>query len=97
MSHQYYLLIDIESELNIRTMEIDYAEISGGERIGSGASGTVRKVEFRGQQVAVKKFSAELSVEEFGQFRNEIIIASNLSHPNIVNWSAFNLILVLIG
>lgn len=58
-------------------------------RLGSGGMGEVYKVrdrELRGELVALKVLHATLSRDTvaFDRFRNEVLVARTLSHPNIV-------------
>ena len=76
----------INCKKELKAPEIPYDQLSGGEILGSGASGTVTKTQLNSQWVAVKTFAItdEKSPEELNAFRNEILITSNLSHPNII-------------
>ena len=81
------LYYSLETETFVRCKEINYNDIKEGEVLGSGASGTVSRVNFDGIDVAVKQFRIfGLNKEDCDVFRTEILIASNLDHPNIIKW-----------
>jgi len=84
-THYHYIWYEIQCEVQLQVPEFPVEQLEGGKRLGSGASGVVSLLELNGQQVAVKKFHvSELSAEEADSFRNEILITSNLSHPNVI-------------
>ncbi|AVL95162.1 putative serine/threonine protein kinase receptor [Moumouvirus australiensis] len=64
---------------------IDYKEIQIGKQIGQGSYGTVYSGKWKGVEVAVKKFvKQKLSEKQMLDFRAEVALLSELSHPNIV-------------
>lgn len=83
--HYLYFFIDCKAQVHVPEYNIE--DLKGGKKLGSGAAGTVSKVNLNGKDVAVKLFDGmeELSIEDINSFRNEMMISSNLSHPNIVD------------
>lgn len=78
-----FLKICVEGSALTKLPEIPHAEISHGELIGSGATGSVLKVNFRGRTVAVKHYAHMLCRADYKEFRREVLIAGNCTHPNI--------------
>mmetsp|Transcript_17349 Transcript_17349/g.51843 ORF Transcript_17349/g.51843 Transcript_17349/m.51843 type:complete len:2071 (-) Transcript_17349:48-6260(-) len=84
--YMHFLAFRVESESLLEIKEVEFSEIEGGEMIGRGGSGTVRKVTWNDKVVAVKEFLVDgMEPSDLQQFRLEIIIASKISHPNIVD------------
>jgi alpha-tubulin suppressor-like RCC1 family protein len=85
-AYRSFLKVDVASEKLGSVDEVAYDEIKCGEVIGTGATGSVTKVYWRGQWIAVKHYrTATLSSpDDFKVFQREVIIASNMRHPNIV-------------
>jgi len=80
-----FVVYDLHCESKIVVPEISYLSLQGGITLGSGAAGTVTQLQYGDRAVAVKHFRVhDLSEEEADSFRNEILISSNLSHPNII-------------
>ncbi|KAL5079489.1 hypothetical protein RYX36_007910 [Vicia faba] len=65
--------------------EIPWEEITLGERIGLGSYGEVYRGEWRGTEVAVKRFlNQDISGEALEEFISEVRIMKRLRHPNVV-------------
>ncbi|KAI4347249.1 hypothetical protein L6164_008077 [Bauhinia variegata] len=75
-----------ESALDdVAEYEIPWEEITLGERIGLGSYGEVYRGEWRGTEVAVKKFlDQDISGESLEEFKSEVQIMKRLRHPNVV-------------
>ncbi len=79
-------LLAYDSQWILRKEEI---ELTGPE-LGQEAWATVTKAKFRGAQVAFKKIHNVLNSHHNSQlFRREMIIASRLRHPNLVQFIAY--------
>ncbi|XP_031372458.1 probable serine/threonine-protein kinase SIS8 isoform X2 [Punica granatum] len=66
-------------------LEIQWEEITLGERIGLGSYGEVYRGEWHGTEVAVKRFlDQDISGESLEEFKSEIRIMTKLRHPNVV-------------
>lgn len=87
VTYRHFIYFELNCQAQILVPEYEYEQLQGGEILGSGAAGNVSKVNLDGRDVAVKFFLGvqELSVEEINSFRNEMMISSNLSHPNIID------------
>lgn len=65
--------------------EILWEEITLGERIGLGSYGEVYRGDWRGTEVAVKRFlDQDIYGEALEEFRSEVRIMKRLRHPNVV-------------
>lgn len=65
--------------------EISLSDIKVISKIGIGSYGTVYKSEWMGAEVAVKKLHSDnIGEEGYISFLHEIIVMSNLRHPNIL-------------
>ena len=84
--YRVFFKIDLRSSPLAMVPEVPYSEISKGELIGSGATGSVLKVFWQGKTVAVKHYNqlSFLLRKDLKEFRREVMISGNLSHPNIV-------------
>ncbi|KAJ4961528.1 hypothetical protein NE237_021438 [Protea cynaroides] len=70
---------------DVAEWEIQWEEITLGERIGFGSYGEVYHGEWHGTEVAVKKFlDQDLSGDALEEFRSEVRIMKRLRHPNVV-------------
>ncbi|XP_059453116.1 probable serine/threonine-protein kinase SIS8 isoform X2 [Corylus avellana] len=66
-------------------LEIQWEEITLGERIGLGSYGEVYRGDWHGTEVAVKKFlNQDISGESLEEFKSEVRIMKRLRHPNVV-------------
>eukprot|EP00957_Ditylum_brightwellii_P043450 3294207-Ditylum_brightwellii.AAC.1 len=62
-------------------------EIELGKQIGGGGSGIIYKGWYRGKPVALKTlFDPSITLELREEFINELLIMSQMHHPNIVNF-----------
>uniref|UniRef100_A0A0D9VKY0 non-specific serine/threonine protein kinase n=1 Tax=Leersia perrieri TaxID=77586 RepID=A0A0D9VKY0_9ORYZ len=69
----------------VAEFEIQWEEITIGERIGLGSFGEVYRGEWHGTEVAVKKFlQQDISSDALEEFRTEVRIIRRLRHPNVV-------------
>ncbi|BAF19139.1 Os06g0232100 [Oryza sativa Japonica Group] len=69
----------------VAEFEIQWEEITLGERVGLGSFGEVYKGEWHGTEVAVKKFlQQDISSDALDEFRTEFQIMKRLRHPNVV-------------
>lgn len=65
--------------------EILWEDLQIGERIGIGSYGEVYRAEWKGTEVAVKKFmNQDISGDALTQFKGEVEIMLRLRHPNVV-------------
>ncbi|GLT45494.1 hypothetical protein SLA2020_193230 [Shorea laevis] len=70
---------------DVADCEIQWEEITLGERIGLGSYGEVYRGEWHGTEVAVKRFlDQHISGESLEEFRSEVQIMKKLRHPNVV-------------
>ncbi|KAG8059463.1 hypothetical protein GUJ93_ZPchr0002g23247 [Zizania palustris] len=70
---------------DVAEFEIQWEEITIGERIGLGSFGEVYRGEWHGTEVAVKKFlQQDFSSDALEEFRTEVRIMKRLRHPNVV-------------
>ncbi|KAL6605894.1 hypothetical protein ACP70R_041547 [Stipagrostis hirtigluma subsp. patula] len=70
---------------DVAEFEIQWEELTLGERVGLGSFGEVYKGEWHGTEVAVKKFlQQDISSDALEEFRTEIGIMKRLRHPNVV-------------
>ncbi|XP_068503235.1 probable serine/threonine-protein kinase SIS8 isoform X2 [Phaseolus vulgaris] len=70
---------------DVAEVDIPWEEISLGERIGLGSYGEVYRGEWRGTEVAVKRFlDQDISGESLEEFKTEVKIMKRLRHPNVV-------------
>ncbi|XP_052142440.1 probable serine/threonine-protein kinase SIS8 [Oryza glaberrima] len=70
---------------DVAEFEIQWEEITIGERIGLGSFGEVYRGEWHGTEVAVKKFlQQDISSDALEEFRTEVRIIKRLRHPNVV-------------
>ncbi|KAL6861759.1 hypothetical protein ACP4OV_017459 [Aristida adscensionis] len=70
---------------DVSEFEIQWEEITLGERVGLGSFGEVYKGEWHGTEVAVKKFlQQDISSDALEEFRTEVGIMKRLRHPNVV-------------
>ncbi|KAJ4761474.1 protein kinase family protein [Rhynchospora pubera] len=70
---------------DVAELEIQWEEITLGERIGLGSFGEVYKGDWHGTEVAVKKFlHQDISNDALEEFRSEVRIMKRLRHPNVV-------------
>jgi serine/threonine protein kinase len=64
---------------------IDYGEIQLGKQVGMGSYGVVHRGQWKGVEVAVKRFiKQKLDERRMLEFRAEIAFLSELHHPNVV-------------
>ncbi|CAD6337126.1 unnamed protein product [Miscanthus lutarioriparius] len=69
----------------IAEFEIQWEELTLGERVGLGCFGEVYRGEWHGTEVAVKKFlQQDISTDALEEFRTEVGIMRRLRHPNVV-------------
>ncbi|CAJ1952066.1 unnamed protein product [Sphenostylis stenocarpa] len=72
-------------DLDVAEVDIPREEITLGERIGLGSYGEVYRGEWRGTEVAVKRFlDQDISGESLDEFKTEVKIMKRLRHPNVV-------------
>ncbi|XP_021909098.1 probable serine/threonine-protein kinase SIS8 isoform X2 [Carica papaya] len=70
---------------DVAECEIPWDEIALGERIGLGSYGEVYRGDWRGTEVAVKKFlDQDITGESLLEFKSEVCIMKRLRHPNVV-------------
>ncbi|RDX89886.1 putative serine/threonine-protein kinase SIS8, partial [Mucuna pruriens] len=70
---------------DVAEVDIPWEEITLGERIGLGSYGEVYRGEWRGTEVAVKRFlDQDISGESLEEFKTEVKIMKRLRHPNVV-------------
>ncbi|CAO2818127.1 unnamed protein product [Amaranthus hypochondriacus] len=70
---------------DVSDCEILWEEITLGERIGLGSYGEVYRGDWRGTEVAVKRFlDQDIYGESLEEFRSEVRIMKRLRHPNVV-------------
>lgn len=79
---------NLQQDLVLRDVLVDFKQIELEEKIGEGAFGDVWKATFRGAQVAVKMIKThmfmDISDDDMEQIRKEAYLMSRLRHPNIV-------------
>uniref|UniRef100_A0A804R0I5 non-specific serine/threonine protein kinase n=1 Tax=Zea mays TaxID=4577 RepID=A0A804R0I5_MAIZE len=69
----------------IAEFEIQWEELTLGERVGLGSFGEVYRGEWHETEVAVKKFlQQDISSDALEEFRTEVGIMRRLRHPNVV-------------
>ncbi|XP_011008344.1 PREDICTED: serine/threonine-protein kinase EDR1 isoform X2 [Populus euphratica] len=70
---------------DVAECEIQWDEISLGERIGLGSYGEVYRGDWHGTEVAVKRFlDQDITGESLAEFRSEVRIMKRVRHPNVV-------------
>lgn len=70
---------------DVAECEIQWEEISLGERIGLGSYGEVYRGDWHGTEVAVKKFlDQDISGDLLEEFKSEVRIMKKVRHPNVV-------------
>ncbi|KAJ3694917.1 hypothetical protein LUZ60_000294 [Juncus effusus] len=70
---------------DVAELEIQWEDITLGERIGLGSFGEVYKGDWHGTEIAVKKFlHQDISSDALEEFRSEVRIMKRLRHPNVV-------------
>ncbi|XP_030455360.1 probable serine/threonine-protein kinase SIS8 isoform X1 [Syzygium oleosum] len=70
---------------DVAECEIQWEEISLGERIGLGSYGEVYRGEWHGTEVAVKRFlDQDISGDLLEEFKSEVRIMKKVRHPNVV-------------
>ncbi|KAK8936649.1 Serine/threonine-protein kinase EDR1 [Platanthera zijinensis] len=70
---------------DVAEWEIPWEDLVIGERIGIGSYGEVHRADWKGTEVAVKKFLDQDSYgDALDEFRSEVRIMRRLRHPNIV-------------
>ncbi|KNA15902.1 hypothetical protein SOVF_094070 isoform A [Spinacia oleracea] len=70
---------------DVSDCEILWEEITVGERIGLGSYGEVYRGDWRGTEVAVKRFlDQDIFGESLEEFKSEVHIMKRLRHPNVV-------------
>nr|CAB3467591.1 unnamed protein product [Digitaria exilis] len=70
---------------DVAEFEIQWEDLTLGERVGLGSFGEVYRGEWHGTEVAVKKFlQQDISSDALEEFRTEVGIMRRLRHPNVV-------------
>ncbi|GJN29210.1 hypothetical protein PR202_gb17409 [Eleusine coracana subsp. coracana] len=70
---------------DVAEFEIQWEEITLGERVGLGSFGEVYRGEWHGTEVAVKKFlQQDITSDALEEFRTEVRIMRRVRHPNVV-------------
>ncbi|TVU11912.1 hypothetical protein EJB05_45523, partial [Eragrostis curvula] len=70
---------------DVSEFEIQWDELTLGERVGLGSFGEVYRGEWHGTEVAVKKFlQQDLTSDALEEFRTEVRIMKRVRHPNVV-------------
>lgn len=70
---------------DVAEFEIQWDELTLGERVGLGSFGEVYRGDWHGTEVAVKKFlQQDISSDALEEFRTEVGIMKRLRHPNVV-------------
>lgn len=70
---------------DVSDCEIAWEEITVGERIGLGSYGEVYRGDWRGTEVAIKRFlDQDIYGESLEEFKSEVHIMKRLRHPNVV-------------
>ncbi|KAM0896180.1 hypothetical protein ACQ4PT_007581 [Festuca glaucescens] len=70
---------------DVAEFEIQWEEITLGERVGLGSFGEVYRGEWHGTEVAVKKFlQQDISSDILEELKAEVRIMKRLRHPNVV-------------
>ncbi|RCV20969.1 hypothetical protein SETIT_4G101100v2 [Setaria italica] len=70
---------------DVAEFEIQWEDLTLGERVGLGSFGEVYRGEWHGTEVAVKKFlQQDISSDALEEFRTEFGIMRRLRHPNVV-------------
>jgi len=70
---------------DVAEFEIQWEDLTLGERVGLGSFGEVYRGEWHGTEVAVKKFlQQDISSDALEEFRTELGIMRRLRHPNVV-------------
>ncbi|KAK3132035.1 hypothetical protein QOZ80_6AG0514890 [Eleusine coracana subsp. coracana] len=70
---------------DVAEFEIQWEEITLGERVGLGSFGEVYRGEWHGTEVAVKKFlQQDITSDALEEFRTEVRIMKRVRHPNVV-------------
>ncbi|KAJ1258726.1 hypothetical protein BS78_10G097900 [Paspalum vaginatum] len=70
---------------DVAEFEIQWEELTLGERVGLGSFGEVYRGDWHGTEVAVKKFlQQDISSDALEEFRTEVGIMKRLRHPNVV-------------
>ncbi|CAN8294940.1 unnamed protein product [Cochlearia groenlandica] len=72
-------------DADVGECEIPWNDLVIGERIGLGSYGEVYNADWKGTEVAVKKFlDQDFSGDALAEFRREVRIMQRLRHPNVV-------------
>ncbi|RLM54370.1 serine/threonine-protein kinase EDR1-like [Panicum miliaceum] len=70
---------------DVAEFEIQWEDLTLGQRVGLGSFGEVYRGEWHGTEVAVKKFlQQDISSDALEEFRTEVGIMRRLRHPNVV-------------
>ncbi|CAM9283681.1 unnamed protein product [Chrysoparadoxa australica] len=81
-------LDELQQDLVLRDVLVDFEELNLDNRIGDGTAGVVYKGVWRGAPVAVKMirrpFWEQLTEQDMEGFKREAYLMSRLRHPNIV-------------
>ena len=80
------IVIDLSKQMTIKDWVIHPSELEVGERLGVGSYGEVRRGRWRGTDVAVKTFHAELNEKGLREFELEVTTLASLRHPNVLQF-----------
>lgn len=82
----YYLPLKLRGlPLVEESLLVESSDLSGGELIGQGAAAGVYRMQYRGRQIAVKKYRIpELTPQDVDAFVRELRILQQVQHPCVV-------------